>query len=311
MLETKKIQIESDRSEKRKKTKAANDASLMRSTETAKQQKVKSSNKNSKNEAKMFTIYEKRKMIEPLRKELLMRGWTEKLVEDETTKLPQFVWLSRSNGIAIEGSPIVNRLKQEPIKNFCYKDILINYSREVNKKAELNMPRTFKLFANERNEFMEDYRLTAYSSFIRFLKETGSEAFSEAGKIKPIWIHFAIEKLEASIVSGDYKQSEDKEFDKFKNRYQSVVRFKSKIKANRATTKSLLQQCANIYEKCKGAWPDFSKDGFYNLWLLKPARRSLGFGIKLFDDDDDILSYADANAHMMYLVQKYVGELIR
>lgn len=309
-MEGKKIEIETDQNEKNEKSKVKTDASLKAKTKNTQQQKVKSSNKHANtNDSKMFAIYEKRKMIEPLRKELLMRGWTEKLIED-SSGLPEFVWLSRSNGVVIQGSPIVNRLKQKSIKNFCYKDVLINYGREVNKKSELNIPRTFKLFANERNEFMDDYRLTAYSSFIRYLKESGSNAFSEAGKIKASWIKFAIEKLEAAIVSDDYKQSDNKGFDKFKNSYQSVVRFKSKIKANRATTKHLLQQCHDIYKKCKEAWKDFDKDGFYNLWLLKPARRSLGVGIKLFDDDVDILSYADTNASMMYLAQKYVGEFV-
>lgn len=255
-------------------------------------------------------------MIEPLRKELLKRGWTERFIED-SSKIPEFVWLSRSNTTVIEGSPSVNRLKLNPLKQFCYKDILIDYGREVksnpNKRTKLSMPRTFKLFANEKNEFMEDYRLTAYSSFIRFIKATGSKAFSETGKVNSNWINFAIDKLEVAIVSDYSKPSEIKadtehEFSKFKKIYQSVVKYNSKIKANSKDTKTLLQQCNAIYEKCTKAWKDFDKDGFYNLWLLKPARRSLGIGIKLFDDDVDIFCYAKDNEKMKYLAQKYVGE---
>lgn len=263
-------------------------------------------------------------MIEPLRKELIKRGWTEKVIED-SLEIPNLIWLSRSNAVVIEGSPLVNRLSQIPLKNFCYKDILIDYGRRVkcnpSKKTKLNMPRTFKLFADEKNEFMEDYRLTAYSSLIRFVKATGSKAFSDTGKINSSWINFAIEKLELALVSDksdrpDIKGESYMEklwknenvFSKFKKVYQSVVKYHSKIKANSTAKTTLLHQCDVIYAKCASVWKDFEKDGFYNLWLLKPARRSLGIGIKLLDDDDDIFSYAKDYGEMKYLAQKYIGE---
>lgn len=323
-MEAKKIAIESSKPVKGKKNETnSSDVSLKR--KNIKETKAKSSNNSKTSQSKLFAIYEKRKMIEPLRKELLMRGWTEKLIAD-TMEMPKFVWLARSNSAVVtEGSSIVNRLKQKPLKNFCYKDILINYGRELksenNKARKLNMPRTFKLFAGETNEFIDDYRLTAYSSFIRFLHSTGSTVFSETGRISSKWIEFAIEKLEAAMVSNTSQKSETNsdstlakeekrgnKFSKFKKIYQSVVKYNSKIKANAAAGKNLLQQCKVIYGKCKEAWKDFDRDGFYNLWLLKPARRSLGIGIKLFDDDIDILSYARDNDGMKYLVQKYVGE---
>lgn len=322
-VEAKKINIESERPSRSKKKEiqnnVENDDPLKR--KTTEKTEVKSTNSIT-NDSNKFAIYEKRKMIEPVRKELLKRGWTEISVED-SLELPKFVWLSRSNAAVIKGSPIVNRLKQQPFKNFCFKDILVNYGRvnQNSKKNKLDMPRTFKLFENERNEFMNDYRLTAYSSFVRFLHATGSKAFSETGRINSNWIKVAIEKLEVAIASSNHKQSETSvesttvkqqksfnEFVKFKKIYQSVVKYNSKIKANSTDTKNLLEQCDVIYGKCEAAWKDFHKDGFYNLWLLKPARRSLGVGIKLFDDDLDILSYARDNEDMKYLAQKYVGE---
>lgn len=301
-MEAKSIEIVNDRPKKREKS-----ASKIKSSKLSKQK----TNNSKADKSKTFIIYEKRKMIEPLRKELLRRGWTEKAIEDSKT-LPTFVWLSRSNSTVVLGTPLVNRLKLNPSKQFCYKDILINYGRE-DKNAELSMPRTFKLFANEKNEFIEDYRLTAYSNFIRFVEATGSTAFCETGKVNSNWIKVAIEKLEVAIVSDNYKSSEinsesDNDFHKFKKVYQSVVKNNSKIKANRNATKSLLQQCNVIYEKCTKVWKDFDKDGFYNLWLLKPARRSLGTGIQLFDDDVDILRFAKDNEKMKYLAQKYVGQ---
>ncbi len=326
-METKKIKLENCRPENRKTKVTQSDVSLKK--KNGNKVTVKLSNEKSiKTQAsgsKIFSIYEKRKMIEPLRNELLARGWSEKILEDSSPSLPKFVWLARSNNVVIDGSPIVNRLTMEPLRNFCYKDVLIDYGREAmsNKKIVLNMPRTYKLFSNERKEFIENYRLTAYSSFIRYLHATGHKTFSEEGTINSTWIDFAIEKLESKIATDDKKKSESKigslelkaaqrnddhEFEKFKKVYQSVVKYKSKINATGTDTKKLLHECNVIYRKCKKTWKDFEKDGFYNLWLLKPARRSLGIGIKLFDEDFDILSYAKDNANMKYLVQKYVGE---
>lgn len=320
-VDAKKITIETERPTKSERKETQSNTPLKR--KTTEKTEAKSSNSTT-NDSNKFAIYEKRKMIEPIRKELLKRGWTEISVED-SLELPKFVWLSRSNAVVIKGSPIVNRLKQKPFKNFCFKDILVNYGRDNSgqnsKRNRLDMPRTFKLFENERNEFMNDYRLTAYSSFVRFLHATGSKAFSETGRINSNWIKVAIEKLEVAIASSNQKQSKasvesvtDKqqkscnEFVKFKKIYQSVVKYNSKIKGTSTETKHLLQQCDVIYGKCQEKWKDFHKDGFYNLWLLKPARRSLGVGIKLFDDDLDILSYARDNEEMKYLAQKYVGE---
>lgn len=261
-------------------------------------------------------------MIEPLREALLERGWTEQVDEDSPI-LPKLFWLSRSNGVVIEGSPIVSRLRLVARKNFCFKDVLVDYDRSQpnhGKNVDLNMPRTFKLFSGERNEFVEDYRLTAYASFVRYLHATGTKTFSDTGKISTKWISYAIEKLEAAIASRNKdmetnvdavklsKAKIDKEFEKFKKIYQSVVKFKSKIDARSANKKQLLDQCSVIYSKCVKVWKDFETDGFYNLWLLKPARGSLGNGIKLFDEEIDIFSYAKDNERMKYLVQKYIGK---
>lgn len=334
-MEAKKIEIESVRLEKSKNN-----------TETTEKPANENVNKRNRlasvktiDETKIFVIYEKRKMIDPLRKELINRGWTEIIINPPSKELtnqgktrnniqklpliPEFIWLSRSNAVAIEGSPIVNRLKQKPTKNFCFKDILVNYGREVESDGEsgnliLNLPRTFKLFENEKCDFLEDYHRTAYSSFLRFLHTTGSKAFSPSGKINSKWIDYAIEKLEAAIASHNCKEStvekeqiNDNEFNQFKKIYQSVVKFNSKIKACRKRSEIFLRNCEVIYNKCKAVWSYFENDGFYNLWLLKPARRSLGIGIKLFDDDIDIFSYVQDNKEMKYLVQKYVGEFNR
>lgn len=316
-VETSKNKIENIKPVKRTKT-------LTACNVQSKTKRKQSSEKTSPiaNESKVFAIYEKRKMIEPLRIELLSRGWAEKMIEDSST-LANFVWLSRSNGVVVEGSPMVNRLKLEPLKNFCYKDILTDFGRTAMANEQIPMPRTFKLFSNEKTEFIENYRLTAYSSFIRFLYVTGAKTFSESGTINLRWVNFAIEKLDAAIISVNNKRSQTKvseesndkirnidnnEFERFKKIYQSVVKFNSKIIANVAERKEILHRCNTIYKKCRKTWKDFEKDGFYNIWLLKPARRSLGIGIRLFDEDIDILSYAKENENMKYLVQKYVGE---
>lgn len=325
-MQAKNIEIESVKSEKSKNNKENQEKA------TSEIGKRKTSVK-SVDESKVFAIYEKRKMIDPLRRELMKRGWTEKIINlplskeltnqgtigekiEKSLLIPTFVWLSRSNAVVIEGSPIVNRLKQMPSKNFCFKDILVNYGREVkNGNLVLNLPRTFKLFENEKDNFLEDYRRTAYSSFIRYLHATGSKAFSPTGKINSKWIDYAIEKLETEIASlsseapsTEKHQINVAEFDQFKKTYQSVVKFDSKIKACRKGTNICLRNCKVVYDKCEAVWSYFENDGFYNLWLLKPARRSLGIGIKLFDDDTDIFSYVQDNKEMKYLVQKYVGE---
>lgn len=244
-------------------------------------------------------------MIEPLRKELKRRGWTE-----NPSEIPNLIWLSRSKPVVIEGSPFVNSLIQPPLNNFCYKDILIDYGRKINNRnhdlePKLNLPRTFKLFTNERNDFIENYCLTAYSSFIRFVRATGSEAFSVTGKINSNWINFAIEKLD------DLRQSKHQKnyrgFSKFSQIYRCVVKRNAKITANSQAAEDLLQQCHVAYEKCKKVWKDLDKDGFHNLWLLKPARRSLGIGIEFFDDKN-IFNDDKDYGKMKYLAQKYVGE---
>lgn len=331
-MEAKKIEIESrvlEKSNEYRKT------ILVNSNRTV-YQPTKLIDKN-----KVFAIYENRKMIEPLRKELKNRGWTEKIVKDirklstipgterimkTSLLIPTFIWLSRYNGLDIEGSPMISRLTQKSFKNFCFKDILVNYDRENKSNIDddesvLNVPRTFKLFENEKESFLEDYRMTAYSSFIRFLHTTGSAAFSPTGKITSKWIDHAIENLETAIAVCIDDQPPDEnvkptmekkpinhtDFRKFKICYQSVVKCKSKIKASREAVENFLKKCRRIYDKCKEVWSYFENDGFYNLWLLKPARRSLGIGIKLFDDDNDILVHVFYNKEMKYLVQKYIG----
>lgn len=269
------------------------------------------------NKTKVFAIYEPRKMIEPLRKELISRGWVEKSIEDHS-QTPSFIWLGRTNQGKVDGC-LTNRLWLDASKNFCYKDVLVNYAREVNlsnDKRKLNIPRTYKLFENEKNEFKKDYHLTAYSSLIRFVNSRGSTLFSRTGKINAKWIDYAINNLQAAINCHNFskadvndEQLDENDFYRFKQIYQSVVKYESKIKIGvEGSTKQYLSKCKRICEKSEKIWPNFARDGFYNLWLLKPARRSLGFGIKILDDDVDVFYYIKGNEAMKYLVQKYIGK---
>ncbi len=71
---------------------------------------------------------------------------------------------------------------------------------------------------------------------------------------------------------------------------------------------SLIDQITRLLEQTKSIWPQYSIDGYRNIWIVKPGALSRGRGIIVFDKIENIL---DLNTSPLqkdgkYVIQKYI-----
>lgn len=124
--------------------------------------------------------------------------------------------------------PLKNRIVRSKVSDFTIKEGLTNLANNIHwyqseGVSELNYQRTH--FLNDRlnrDAFVEDFRLTATSSFLVYLNHACEfiEHFHEQGTISTECILFAIQKIEHAMKIKDHQDIDGLRLSSFKNLLQ-------------------------------------------------------------------------------------------
>jgi hypothetical protein len=301
--------------------------------------------KKAKIEKKIFIVLEG---YEPLRQSLLARGWLEKVPDEKLALIPStsekfvtalmmknlpfyFVWQSRKRPIKNlhNHAPFTNTIIRLRHLDFTAKDGLQNCVENykwhhVEGVTELNYQRSHVLDDKvARDEFSEDYRRTAVTSFILFLDspDTNFELLFSCDEfgLPTDCIKFAILKIEAqaeidqhenidtSLALDIYTKS-PKNFKEPLSQIRQITngtrKFKFESFALMEAWKQLVRDCAELV---RNTWPLLKYDGYRNIWILKPIGSSSGWGVKVMNNEEMILTTAQTSQPKC-IVQKYIGE---
>jgi len=296
-----------------------------------------------KAEKKIFIIMGK---YEAIRKGLIDRGWLEKVLENQMVYiLPSserlliasflrnadynFIWQPKGRPIRTDEAKkhIVNSIIRERIYDFTTKDGLKNCVDSfpwncIQGISELNYyPRTHILNdKSTKDEFFEDYRQTAFISFIKFLNSVDkfSELFSINGSVPLDSIDFTIQKVELLLKIDDHEDIDmSRIFDacaKYPKDQRKVLNHIHQIiNGNRKfmfADNSIIEQYKINIKSCaddiEHRWPHLQYDGYNNVWIFKPIGYSSGNGIILENNFQKIREILSTNAYKTFLVQKYI-----
>ncbi len=191
-------------------------------------------------------------------------------------------------------------------------------------KSETYFPRSFNVWSqDELNEFIDNFRLSACISLLRYIFETSSEKgvdeiLSSSGQISATCIEFAIRQCKLYIrsclhfdIDEDIERIWDHELDVFFMQSQMVIQERAKIKDTEVkSVEALITIIEKVLEEIAEHWSQYNLDGVYNIWIVKPSNRCRGRGIHLMNDLKKILTFVNPpvvnKGH--YVLQKYIGK---
>lgn len=301
--------------------------------------------KKAKNEKKIFIVVEgyeplrqsllARGWIEkvPDDKIALIPSTSEKFVTAMMLKnFPfYFIWQPRSRPIKnfFDVAPYTNSIIRQRFLDFTAKDGLQNCAENyrwhhIEGVTELNYQRSHTLVdKTSRDEFSEDFRKTAVISFILYLDDPENifDLFfsnDELG-LSTDCIEFAIRKVEMHAkmdehedidtsfvqdVCGKFLRNQKVFLRQIRQFLNGTKKFNCENSALVGAWKSLIHDCAELIRK---KWPNLIYDGYKNIWIMKPIGSSSGWGVKVMNDEETILTTAQTSQHK-FIVQKYIGE---
>lgn len=283
-----------------------------------------------------------------LRESLLNRGWIEKIPDSQLSLVPtttergmlalmvknlpfHFIWQPHSRPIQslANSNPVINSIFRRPPLNFTAKDGINNCALNYrwyheDDLTDLTCQRTHVLLDKAtKEEFSEDFRRTAFTSFLIFLNDRGdfAELFStDALGISSDCIDFAIQKIELDIKLKNHEDLDTSHlFDvcaKFPRNQRdfltSIRQIKNGSKKFKYQSDFLVEVCRaqvhNCVEEIMNQWPHLKYDGYNNMWIMKPIGQSSGNGVTVMDNEERILIAAQTSSKSNFVVQKYVGE---
>lgn len=193
--------------------------------------------------------------------------------------------------------------------------------------SEMYYPRCYNVFnPDELEDFIDDFRLTACISLIRFVIDTfnnkgASALLSPEGTIPVTSLQFAIKRCREYVNFSDHQDVDscedrgkiwDHDWDVFLAHHYYLTHENGKI-AESQTSKPLdvyLSMAAKVLQDLEPFWPQFNIDGHLNIWIVKPANRCRGKGILLMNNIKKIISLVNPSTitKTRFVVQKYMGE---
>lgn len=191
--------------------------------------------------------------------------------------------------------------------------------------AEMYFPRCFNVWSPEElAEFVDNFKLTACIGFLRMLvdkyRTSGFDAvFSPIGKIPFSTIDFAYKRCTEYIDSCNHNDIDvedppriwEHDWDAFLYQQNQLTCESGKILADpQRLVEHIIKTGAQLLENLQEYWPQYSLDGYQNLWIVKPANKCRGRGIQLMDNLKKILGVVNPSiaSKSRYVVQKYIGE---
>ncbi|KAH8279933.1 hypothetical protein KR054_011333 [Drosophila jambulina] len=188
--------------------------------------------------------------------------------------------------------------------------------------AEMYFPRCYNVWSPEElGEFIDNFKLTACVAYLRAMlckyHKQGSEAvFSCTGKIPYSSIDFAYKRLVEYLDSCQHNDIDfedppkiwEHDWDAFLFQHQQLVNEDGRIQHDGQRLDPMVKSCLALIDKMKVHWPQYSLDGYQNLWIVKPANKCRGRGILLMDNLKKILGVVNPSiaSKSRYVVQKYI-----
>lgn len=302
--------------------------------------------RQAKKDKKIFTIVSG---YEPLRQSLMNRGWIEKVPDPQLMLITptteryilalflknqpfHLIWQPHSRPIenAHNGMPLINSIVREPNFNFTSKDGLNNIALNfhwyhIEGLTNLSYQRSHVMLdKNARDEFIEDFRRTAFTSFLMFLdkNEKDFESFftNDDEAITTDCVEFSVQKIHLLIKLENHDDLDTSNlFDvcaKFpkhqKEMLNNIGQIKNGTKKFQFQSNFLIDVCKSQVKECVEAmlkqWPHLKYDGFNNVWILKPIGQSSGYGVTVMNAEEQILQAARSWSSKTLIAQKYLGE---
>lgn len=196
--------------------------------------------------------------------------------------------------------------------------------------AELNYPRCYNVFnPDELEDFVEDFRLTACISFIRYVVDTFNKRgvgalVSSTGTIPMTSIQFAIKRCREFVAFSEHLDVDscddrgvkiwDHDWDVFLAHHYYLTHEGGMLaEGGQVGGKSFevyLSMAAKVLKDLEPFWPQFTTDGHLNIWIVKPANRCRGKGILLMNNIKKIIGLVNPSTitKTRFVVQKYMGE---
>lgn len=241
-----------------------------------------------------------------------------------------FLWSARKEktdwiDMARNPSITINKFHKSP---FTTKEGLCNVLRDLHwfveeGKSETYYPRSFNVNNQEElNEFIDDYRLTACMSLLRFIvekqKKDGMKSLWEInGQVPLTCIRFAITQCQIHIrcslhydIDEDFDRIWDHDWEIFLTHFQMITQENAKFQNDELNQLKLFaDEAERVLNEIGDHWSQCNLDGVFNIWIVKPSNRCRGRGIHLMNDIKKIINFVNPPVvnKGRYVVQKYIG----
>ncbi|XP_054472909.1 tubulin monoglycylase TTLL3-like [Anoplopoma fimbria] len=193
-------------------------------------------------------------------------------------------------------------------------------------------PRCYRLGAqDDKHTFIEDYRRTACTSFLKYIverehgvqgKATNVQVLRKRGKRRtsPIvlsqMINSALKVCQEFLESLEHRDIDihletpqtltKEEWAEFINGYYLVVHEGAEME----NSDHFVNCCKTMLQRLVKVSPQLDIDGIHNIWIIKPGAKSRGRGIKCAYRLDQILRLVNVDPNLMkegkWVVQKYL-----
>ncbi|XP_014802135.1 PREDICTED: tubulin monoglycylase TTLL3 [Calidris pugnax] len=251
-------------------------------------------------------------------------------------QVPYFIWTNRCNAIdcrLLQQDQVVNHYAR--VGAFTTKEGLCQNLRNLpwfdQADPDTFFPRCYRLrVVDERQAFIEDFRLTAARSLLKVAMERAGDGLVEteqplkssegpAGPGPPLPPHLVEEALQVcrqhlgSLGHQDIDrdpcapQAMGTDWDRFLQDYYRVVH----EGAGLALSGPQREQCQALLQRLGRGLPQLGMEGYHNVWILKPGAKSRGRGIVCVAQLEEVLRLAGVCASPSarvgeWVVQKYV-----
>lgn len=243
-----------------------------------------------------------------------------------------FLWTCRKEksdwvDMARNPSLVINKVNKVP---YTSKEGLCTTLRDFHWYYEEGMsetyfPRCFNVWnPEELTDFIENFRMTACISMIRWLVETFNvtgidSVASGSGKVPITSIHFALNRcteylnhcLHYDIDSDESIRIWEHDWDVFLTHHYLVTHENARILLSEDSFfETVLKSAQDMLNEMKIYWPQYNIDGQLNVWIVKPGNRCRGRGIQIMNNIKQIVTLVNPQivTKTRYVVQKYIGE---
>jgi tubulin monoglycylase TTLL3/8 len=320
-------------------------AALVPAPSTPKNKELNERVRKAKQDKKVFTLTGG---YESIRQGLLSRGWLEKVTDDKLPFIPapeserlsialllknvpyNFIWQPRLRPYKIneQVKPYVNSVVRNGMTNYTNKDGIVHCMRNfhwnyIEGVTDLNVQRTHILADRPtKEEFVEDFRRTAFTSFILYLDSLHDMAslFYPNGDVSSECIRFALQKIEMMLKVENHEDIDTTrifdvcaKYPKDQRRHlkdiQLILNGGKKFRA--ANLEVILRYKDDVKEcaaKILTTWPYTKYDGYKNIWIFKPVGWSSGSGIQVTNKESEIndIIMGKSGACIRFVAQKYI-----